>query len=74
MLRGLVKLKKFKNLRKIRIGQTPPTHHLSIYFYFLKTCTTTTKNTKNITTFPRKKNPSCGLTKPLIPGETEPLN
>ena len=40
-VRGLVKLKKIKNPRKPRIGQTTPTHPLSNFFifYFLKTCT-----------------------------------
>ena len=45
-------IKKFKNPRKTRIGQTSPTHS-HIQFFFLKTCTTTKNNTKN-TKFPKK--------------------
>ena len=40
VLRGFVKLKKSKNPRKTRIGQTPLIHPF-ILFFLLETCTTT---------------------------------
>ena len=63
-VRGFVKLKKFKHPRKTRIGQTTPTHPLSIFFFFLETCTTTKNNTKNTKSSPKKTNPGWGLTHP----------
>ena len=65
-VRGFVKLKKFKNPRKTRIGRTPPTHLPYPIFYFfwqqLQQQKTTQKHKK--TQHFQKKKSSWGLTHP----------
>ena len=59
LLRGLVKLKKIKNLKKTRIGQTTTTHPPVPFFIFLETIGNmkTTQKTHN---FPQKNNIQVG--------------
>ena len=65
--RGIVQLKKSKNLRKTRIIQTPPTHPLSNFLFFSNVWKheNNTKKQKKKNISKKKYKPSWGLTHPL---------
>ena len=68
-VRVLVKLKKSKNPRKTRIGQTTPTHPINQFFILTFGNIKTIQKTRKTTQFPPKKqNPSWGLTHPPTSG------